>query len=171
MRERTIARATIAAGVILLAVVSVPRLRLEYAPDVAFPELAVTLQLPPTANLDSAQTTRRWVIPIEGALRSVGDTTGTRGDVEAGSATIVARFKRGTDIELKAARLASDLAPLRARLPEGASLAVFPARGGVRPSAVFAIRDQQIADELRSTAGVRDVQTSGIARDELDVQS
>src|SRR2546423_8723868 len=108
MRERTIARATIAAGVILLAVVSVPRLRLEYAPDVAFPELAVTLQLPPTANLDSAQTTRRWVIPIEGALRSVGDTTGTRGNVDAGSATNVARFNRGNGIEPKTAHPAPD---------------------------------------------------------------
>ena len=46
MRKRTIARATIALGVLLLAVVSLPRLRLEYAPDVTFPELAVTLQLP-----------------------------------------------------------------------------------------------------------------------------
>src|SRR5881394_3203959 len=139
MPERGVARAIAALAIVLLACVALPRVRLEYAPDVTFPELAVTLQLPPAANVDSAETTRRWVIPIESALRAVGDTTGTRGDVEAGSATIVARFKRGTDIELKAARLASDLAPLRARLPERASLAVFPARGGVRPSAVFAV--------------------------------
>ena len=130
MPERSIARGTIALGVILLAAVSIPRLQLEYAPDVAFPELTVSLDLPPSANVDSAETTRRWVIPIESALRAVGETTGTRGDVEAGSATITARFKRGTDIELKAARLASDLAPLRARLPERAALAVFPSRGG-----------------------------------------
>jgi ABC-type multidrug transport system ATPase subunit len=177
MRNRNIARATIAAGVIVFAIVSLPHLRLEYAADVTFPELAVTLRLPPSANIGSAETTRRWVIPIESALRSAGDTTGTRGEVDAGSATIVARFKRGTDIELKAARLASDLAPLRARLPEHASLSIFPARGGVRPNAVFAVTGpaagdaaQRMAEELRSTPGVRDVQTFGATRSEVDVR-
>ena len=100
----------IALGVVALAAVALPRLRLEYAPDATFPELAVALQLPD--ETDSAEVTRRWVIPIESALRAAGDTDGTRGDVEAGSATITARFKRGADIELKAARVASDLAPL-----------------------------------------------------------
>jgi ABC-2 type transport system ATP-binding protein len=175
--SRPVARATIAAGVILFALVSIPRLRLEYAPDVTFPELAVTLRLPPGANIDSAETTRRWVIPIEGALRSAGDTDGTRGDVGAGSAMIVARFKRGTDVELKAARLASDLAPLRALLPEHASLSVFPASAGLRPNVVLAVAGpdagdaaERIAEELRTTPGVREVDTSGTTREETDVR-
>ena len=174
MRDRRVARATIAAGIVLFACVSIPRLRLDYAPDVSFPELAVVLRLPPSVNIDSTETTRRWVIPIESALRAAGDTTGTRGEVEPGAATIVARFKRGTDVELKAARLASDLARLRARLPERSALSVFPARGGVRPSAVYAITGagaERIAEELRSTPGVRDVQTFGTTREEIDVRT
>jgi ABC-2 type transport system ATP-binding protein len=170
MRDRIIALAVIA-----LALAALPRLRLDYAPDAAFPELAVALRLPDA--IDSAEVTRRWVVPIESALRAAGDTTGTRGEVDAGAATIVARFKRGTDVELKAARLASDLAPLRARLPEHASLAVFPARGGVRPSIVVALSSNMssnmssnIADELRSTPGARDVQTFGTAREAIDVR-
>ncbi|HEX3068077.1 MAG TPA: ATP-binding cassette domain-containing protein, partial [Thermoanaerobaculia bacterium] len=102
---------------------------------------------------------------------------GTRGNVETGSATILARFKRGTDIELKAARLASDLAPLRARLPQHASLSIWPARSGARANSVFAITGadaggvaERIAEELRSTMGVREVQTFGTAAPELDVQ-
>ena len=177
MRDRAVARAVTALAVLLLAGVSLPRIRLEYAPDVTFPELAVALRLPPTANAGSTETTRRWVVPIEGALRAAGDTTGTRGEVEAGSATIVARFKRGTDVELKAARLASDLAALRARLPARATLSVFPARGGVRPNAVFAVTGAaagdaaaRIAEQLRSTPGVRDVQTFGTTREEIDVR-
>ena len=94
MRERPIARAVTTLAIVLLACVSLPRLRLEYAPDVTFPELGVTLRLPPTANVDSTETTRRWVIPIESALRSAGDATGTRGEVDAGSATILARASR-----------------------------------------------------------------------------
>jgi ABC-type multidrug transport system ATPase subunit len=167
--------ATIAA--VVLAAVSLPRLHLDYAPDAAFPELNVSLQLPPAANLDSAETARQWVVPIESALRGIGDTTGTRGEVDSGSATILARFKRGTDIELKAARLASDLAPLRARLPEHASLFIWPARSGARPNIVFAVTGsdaggvaQRIAEELRSTAGVRDVRTFGTPAEEVDVR-
>jgi len=177
MRDRLVTRSVIALAVIVLAIVSLPRLRLEYAPDVTFPELNVTLQLPPDASADSTETTRQWVVPIEGALRGIGDTTGTRGNVEAGSATILARFKRGTDIELKAARLASDLAPLRARLPEHASLFIWPALSGARANSVFAITGadagsaaERIAEELRSTAGVREVQTYGTAASELDVR-
>ncbi len=177
MHDRLVTRSVIALAVIVLAIVSLPRLRLEYAPDVTFPELNVTLQLPPDASADSTETTRQWVVPIESALRGIGDTTGTRGNVEAGSATILARFKRGTDIELKAARLASDLAPLRARLPEHASLFIWPARSGARANSVFAITGadagsvaERIAEELRSTAGVREVQTYGTAAPELDVR-
>jgi ABC-2 type transport system ATP-binding protein len=176
MNERRVARAMAAIAVVTLALVSLPRLRLEYAPDVVFPELVVSLQLPPTANADSQETTRQWVIPIENALRAAGETTGTRGDIGGGSATVVARFRRGTDVELKAARVTSDLAPLRARLPEGASLAVFPARSGVRPSVVFAVTGPAAADaaerlavRLRSTPGVREVQTFGTRREEIDV--
>jgi ABC-type multidrug transport system ATPase subunit len=177
MHDRLVTRCVIALAVIVLAIVSLPRLRLEYAPDVTFPELNVTLQLPPDASADSTETTRQWVVPIESALRGIGDTTGTRGNVEAGSATILARFKRGTDIELKAARLASDLAPLRARLPEHTALSIWPARSGARANCVFAITGadagsvaERIAEELRSTPGVREVQTFGTAAQELDVR-
>jgi ABC-2 type transport system ATP-binding protein len=177
MHDRLVTRFVIALAVIVLAIVSLPRLRLEYAPDVTFPELNVTLQLPQDASADSTETTRQWVVPIESALRGIGDTTGTRGNVEAGSATILARFKRGTDIELKAARLASDLAPLRARLPEHASLSIWPVRSGARANSVFAITGadagsvaEHIAEELRSTPGVREVQTFGTAAQELDVR-
>ncbi|MEA2237879.1 MAG: type transport system ATP-binding protein [Thermoanaerobaculia bacterium] len=176
MHERRVARSVIALAIVVLAVVSVPRVRLEYAPDVTFPELNVTLQLPPTANTGASETTRQWVVPIESALRGIGDTTGTRGNVNAGSATILARFKRGTDVELKAARLASDLAPLRARLPEHASLSIWPARGGARPEGVFAITGsdaggvaEHLAEELRSAPGVREVRTFGTSAQEIDV--
>jgi ABC-type multidrug transport system ATPase subunit len=177
MHDRLVTRCVIALAVIVLAIVSLPRLRLEYAPDVTFPELNVTLQLPPDASADSTETTRQWVVPIESALRGIGDTTGTRGSVGAGSATILVRFKRGTDIELKAARLASDLAPLRARLPEHAALSIWPARSGARANSVFTITGadagsvaERIAEELRSTSGVREVQTFGTSAQELDVR-
>src|SRR5205807_10237875 len=60
-----------------------------------------------------------------------------------------------------------------AKLPEQASLSVFPARGGVRPSAVFAFTGPAagIAEQLRSTPGVREVQTAGTRREEIDVRS
>jgi ABC-type multidrug transport system ATPase subunit/multidrug efflux pump subunit AcrB len=178
MRERLVSRSIIGAGIVMLAAASLPQTRFEYARDISFPELIVHLQLPASANVDSANTTRRWVLPIESALRSAGDLTGSRGEVDGGSANVVARFKQGIDVDLKAARLASELAPLRNRLPRGGSLAIFPSRGGARPAAIFAVTAraapdaaERIADELRSTPGVRDVFTYGSTPKEIDVRA
>jgi ABC-2 type transport system ATP-binding protein len=177
MPDRRVAPAVVAVAIVVLAAVSLPELHLEYAPDVRFPELRVRLQLPPDAAVDSAETTRRWVIPIESALRAAGDTTGTRGEIDAGSALIVARFKRGTDLDIKAARIASDLAPLRRQLPQRATLSIVSANGVARPSAIFAVTGagagiaaERIAEALRSTPGVRDVESFGTTRNEVDVR-
>ena len=151
-------------AVIVLALVSAPAIHLDYAPDLAQPELTVALELRAGANPE--ETTTRWVVPIESAIRSLGDVTATRGEITAELATITVRFRRGVDAELKTARLASELASLRARLPRDARLSVWPSRqSGSRPSAFLAIpraaAAKRIADELRGVTGVRDVQVFG----------
>jgi len=168
--ERPIARAVAAVAIVVLAAVSLPRLRLGYDPEVAFAELTVVLRLPEAT--DSEDVARRWAVPVEGALRAAGDVIATRGEVDANGARITARFRRGVDAELKAARLATDLVPLRARLPRGATLAIWPARS-VQPSAVLAVppeRATMIAEQLRAAPGVREVETYGSIDTEVDVR-
>jgi ABC-type multidrug transport system ATPase subunit/multidrug efflux pump subunit AcrB len=176
---RRTARAIAALAVMLLAVVAAPRLALDYAPRGASSEIVASIHFATATAGDPVDVTNRWVIPMEAAIRSLGDVTATRGEVGGDGATIVVRFRRGIDAELKAARLLSELAPLRAKLPENASIDVWPsADSGSRPSAIFAISApdvsrvaERVADALRATAGVREVEAFGATRDVVDVRA
>ncbi|HEX6098294.1 MAG TPA: efflux RND transporter permease subunit [Thermoanaerobaculia bacterium] len=151
-------------AVIVFALVSAPAIHLDYVPGLAQPEVTVALEM--GAGTDPEELTARWVVPIESAIRSLGDVIATRGEITAGDATITVRFRRGTDTELKTARLASELAGLRGRLPRDARLSVWPSQqSGARPSAFLAVPRaadaKRIADELRGVTGVRDVRVFG----------
>ena len=151
-------------AVLVLAVVSAPAIHLDYEPQLAEPELMVALEM--GATTDPEELTARWVVPIESAIRSLGDVVATRGEITANDATITVRFRRGVDAELKTARLASELATLRRRLPRDARLSVWPSQqSGARQSAFLAIPRasdaKRVADELRGVLGVRDVQVFG----------
>src|SRR5262249_20961779 len=157
---RPISRLIATAGLLLLGAVAFSRLPMEYLPRQSFPELTVSLTLP--ESREPATVARDWVEEIEGAVRSLGKGTGTKGEVRSHGAALPVRFAPGTDPERKAARLESELAGLRRRLPHGAHLAIDPAGqengellalvwlSGVRTDA-----DAQAAAEvLRSVPGV-----------------
>ena len=160
-------RGIVATGVVLLALVSARGLQLHYAPALSLPELMVRLTMPPAAATDPIETTSRWIVPVESAIRSLGDVVAMRGEIAADGATLTVRFRRGTDAELKVARLASELAGLRARLPRDAALSVWPSQqNGARPSAFLAFsgspeRARRVADELRTVSGAREVEVYG----------
>ncbi|MCU1230252.1 MAG: ccmA [Acidobacteria bacterium] len=176
--QHRVRRIIVALTVVLLALVAAPRLRLDYAATVAMPEIAVSLSLPPGAASDPTETTARWVVPIESAIRSLGDVAGTRGQVSGNGAQLTVRFRGDVDPELKTARLLSDLAPLRAKLPREASIEVRPSmQGGSRPNLVLAVRGRdadraarRIAEELRTADGVRDVGVWGEVLEETSVR-
>lgn len=168
MPDRTIARLTAAVAIILLAAVSAPRLQLDYLPRVDEPELLAVLRIQ-GAVADPMEITNRWIVPMESAVRSLGKITAIRTRVSVDGATVQVRMRRGTDVEAKAARLASDLARLRAQLPAGSILSVFPSdQRGSQPAMVVAItgrhaaaQAERVADTIRTARGVRDVQLFG----------
>jgi ABC-2 type transport system ATP-binding protein len=172
--DRRVTTAVIVAAIVLFAIVSAPRLQLDYAPALALPELRVNLSVGGGAS-DPEEITTRWVVPIESAIRSLGDVTGTRAEVTGHGASIDVRFHRGTDVEVKAARLSSELAGLRAKLPARSSLDVWPAtQGGNRPGAYIALTNprvdaRSIGDLLRAARGVRDVATYGLTDREVEI--
>ncbi|HKO00887.1 MAG TPA: efflux RND transporter permease subunit, partial [Thermoanaerobaculia bacterium] len=171
-------RGIIALTIVLLAIVAAPRLRLDYSAAVAMPEIAVSLSLPPSAASDPAETTARWVVPIESAIRSLGDVVGTRGEVAGNGAQMTVRFRGDVDPDLKTARLLSDLAPLRAKLPREGRIDVWPSmQRGARPNLVLAVRGRdadraarRVADEIRTADGVRDVRVWGGVEEETSVR-
>ena len=167
------------AGLLLLGGVALSRLPLEYLPRQSFPELTVSLALPEAR--DPAAVARDWVEEIEGAVRSLGRVRGTAGEVRADGAELTVRFAPGTDAERKAARLGSELAGLRRRLPAGARLSVAPAAQaeGELLALVWltgARHDQDDADvlaaaeALRTVPGVRGVDALGVRREEVRVE-
>ncbi|MFL6194623.1 MAG: efflux RND transporter permease subunit [Thermoanaerobaculia bacterium] len=169
--NRPIARLILTLALLVLGGFALARLPLEFLPRRSFPELTVGLDL--GADRDPGDVTRDWVEPVESAVRSLGRVKGMAGEVRTDGAELTVRFAPGVDPERKAARLDSELARLRARLPEGALLWVDPAsdREGDLHAQVWlsGVRDdagvRNVAEALRSVPGVRRVQPFG-ARDE-----
>ncbi|PYQ63237.1 MAG: hypothetical protein DMF53_10720, partial [Acidobacteria bacterium] len=171
MNGRPLARLILTLALLVLGGFALARLRLDYLPQRSFPELTVGLTL--GEERDPGEVTREWIEPVESAIRSLGRVRGVAGEVRTDGASLTVRFAPGADPERKAARLDSELARLRTRLPEGSNLWVDPATdqqgdfhalvwlSGVRDDADV----RATAEALRAVPGVRDVQTFG-ARDE-----
>ncbi len=169
--SRPVARLILTLALLVLGGFALARLPLDYLPRHSFPELTVGLKL--GAESEPGEVGREWIEPIESAVRSLGQVRVVAGEVRTDGAELTVRFAPGTDPERKAARLDSELARLRGRLPEGSSLWVDPATD---PQGDFhalvwlsSARDdagvRAAAEALRALPGVRSVETFG-ARDE-----
>src|SRR4051794_9162707 len=141
---RPLARLILTLALLVLGGFALARLRLDYLPQRSFPELTVGLTL--GEERDPGEVTREWIEPVESAIRSLGRGRGGAGGGRAdgaprplgGGGGVVGgvgpeggdprvRSAPGAVPERRAARLDSELARLRARLPEGGSLWVDPA--------------------------------------------
>jgi ABC-2 type transport system ATP-binding protein len=173
--DRPLARLVLTLGLLVLGAVALARLPLEYLPRQSFPELTVTLALDDAS--DPAAVTLDWIEEIEGAIRSLGRVEEVGGEVRSNGATLTVRFLPGTDPERKAARLESELADLRRRLP--GNLWITPASD--REGDLFAIvwissrqasdRDAELAaEELRSIPGIQAVTVYGTLQEEVRVE-
>jgi ABC-2 type transport system ATP-binding protein len=176
MAERfSVARAMVVAAIIVLAIASAPLLHLDYTPRAAVPELAVNLALA-ASTTDPVDMTNRWIVPIESAVRALGDVTEARTEVSINGAELRVRFKAGADVDVKAARLSSELVSLRAKLPEGSQLSVWPSTQARTPAMIVAMTGrraeqiaQRVAGELWTASGVREVRVFGGIEREVEV--
>ncbi len=171
------ARLILTLGLLLLGAVAFVRLPMDYLPRQSFPELTVQLTLSEEGS-EPGEVARDWIEEIEGAVRSLGRVQGTRGEVSTNGATLTVRFAPGTDPERKAARLESELAGLRDRLPAGSRLDIAPASQaegellavvwleGVRRDADA----ERTAEVLRSIPGVRAVEPLGLRQEEVRIE-
>ena len=154
------------------------RLPLQLLPVWTFPELGVSLSLPEEQEVD--ELTRRFLLPLETAIRAIGEVRETGGDVSSTGAFLRVRLEPGADAERKAARLESESAALRRRLPAGSRLDIWPAgRGGGDSAAAIWLRqdpaapdqrvDRALLDALRALPEVRGVSVAGDSTPELRV--
>ncbi|HEX3127086.1 MAG TPA: efflux RND transporter permease subunit [Thermoanaerobaculia bacterium] len=172
---RPLARLVLTLGLIVLGAVALARLPMEYLPRQSFPELTVTLALDDAT--DPANVTREWLEEIEGAIRSLGRVEEVGGEVRSNGGELTVRFQPGTDPERKAARLESELADLRRRLP--GKLWITPAsdlEGDLFVIVWIASREasdrdaETAAEELRSIPGVQSVSVYGALQEEVRVE-
>ncbi len=176
MNGRPLARLIATLALLVLGAFALARLPLDYLPQHSFPELTVGLAL--GDDRDPGEVTREWVEPIESAVRSLGRVRGVAGEVRTDGAKLTVRFAPGTDPERKAARLDSELARLRARLPEGASLWIDSAAdqegdfhallwlSGARDDAGV----RAAAEAVRAVPGVRVVEPLGLRDEETRIE-
>ena len=170
-------RAVLALALVLMALVSAPRLHLDYLPRIDEPELTVSLHLDGMFT-DPAAMTHRWIVPIESAIRALGDVTALRTQLSSDGASVQVRLRPEADVDVKAARLQSDLARVRSRLPQGSTLSVWPSsQSSDQPSLVVALtgersaeRAETVAEIVRTARGVRDVRIFGAARPTVDIE-
>ncbi|MEM7353363.1 MAG: efflux RND transporter permease subunit [Acidobacteriota bacterium] len=169
---RPLARLVLIAGILLLGAVAATRLPIAFLPAWSLPELTVDLSLPESNDLNDL--TRNWILPLESAIRAVGDVRGMAGEVHAYGCSLRVRFRAGTDPERKAARLESELAALRRRLA-GARLQVWPVGQGAGDRAAIvwleaageAKLDRSFLAALRALPEVRSVDVAGEPRREI----
>jgi ABC-2 type transport system ATP-binding protein len=176
MTERPLARLIATLALLVLGGIALARLPLDYFSRAGFPELRVGVAL--GEDRDPAEVSREWVEPVESAVRSLGGVRGAAGEVRTDGAELTVRFAPGTDAERKAARLDSELARLRAGLPEGAALWVET--GTEREGDLLAIvwltaaRDdagaRAAAEAIRAVPGVRAVEPFGVPDEELRLE-
>ncbi len=171
--SRPLARLILTLALLVLGGFALARLPLGYLPQHSFPELTVGLTL--GEERDPGEVTREWIEPVESAIRSLGQVRGVAGEVRTDGADLTVRFAPGVDPERKAARLDSELARLRAGLPEGSNLWVDPAtdqqgdyHGLVWLSGVKDDADVRgAAEAIRAVPGVREVETFGVRDEEV----
>ncbi len=179
---RPIGRSVSVAAVLILGVVAAARLPIAFLPAWSLPEVRVDFALPEASELEGL--TRRWILPLESSIRAAGDVRGLAGEVNASGGNFQVRFRAGIDAERKVARLESELAGLRRRLPPGARLDVWPVgQGAGDESAIVWLGaeagggaaggssgvEQSLIETLRDLPEVRSVEVAGEARREVRV--
>ena len=159
---RPIGRWLAAVGLLALGAFAAPRVPVSVLPDATFPELSVELALPRGSDLD--ENARRWLVPIEAALRSAGGVGSMAGWAWESGASWTVRLDPDVDPDRKTARIEASLGSLRRRLPEGASISVDLGRGRRDFSAAVAVpagAADALRDEMALLDGVERVLVAG----------
>ncbi|MDA8021061.1 MAG: ATP-binding cassette domain-containing protein [Thermoanaerobaculia bacterium] len=165
-------RALAALAILVLGALAASHVEVTYLPERTFPEVRVSLQL--NEAHDVGELTRRWLQPLESAIRAAGAVTSTAGEVGPRGATMRVRFDPAVDARSKAARLDSELASLGRELVDHGSIRVDPVvQGGGERSSVLFLQDQteddvrSLVESLRDAPEVRGVDVAGRTRREL----
>lgn len=158
-------------GIMLLGVVSLQRMPMALLPDMRFPAAAVVIEYPNVGPWEvESQVTRH----IEEVLGTVSNVTNISSTSAAGSATIVAQFEWGTNMDFATLEMRERLDLIREYLPDGVSepqvfkfdpslnpMFQLNVGGSMDPAALRAFVDDNIRNRLERIEGVASVEIQG----------
>ena len=149
---------------------AIPSLKQQLFPSIELPSAFIGVVVPGGGpEIIEEQVTR----PIEDAVKGIDGIDGVRSTTREGSATIVADFVYGTDIEQAVNQLTTAVNRIQPQLPDDVEPTIFSggtddipaivlaASGGSDETALLAKLNQTVVPELNAIEGVRDTQVTG----------
>jgi multidrug efflux pump subunit AcrB/ABC-type multidrug transport system ATPase subunit len=167
----------------LLGYVSYKQLPVELYPNAEAPILYVTVSYP--QEMDPAYVESEVIIPLEGAISSIGGTDEIRSEISSTRSSITIQFKHNVNLKITSLRLEEKLNETSSALPEGFRTSVqkvdlssmagnsfmsLQVRGTGGVDRVRNIVDEEIARELENIDGVAGIQVYGGRQKAIEIR-
>ncbi|MDR2234197.1 MAG: efflux RND transporter permease subunit, partial [Tannerella sp.] len=168
----------------LLGYISFKQLPLELVPNPELPSLTVSVRS--DQDMDPVYVEQEVIIPLEGAIGSIGGVDEITSQINGGNSTITVKFKSNVNIKTTSLKLEEKMKEVTSTLPEGFTLRVqsgevlsmqsstyymtLQVRGTGGIDRVRNIVDERIATELQNIDGVAAVTVFGGRTKSVEVQ-
>lgn len=178
--RRPVTTLMILACLVVLGLVSLPRLSLEMFPDISFPNLWIRIPYPASSP---EEIERLIAMPVEDALGTINHLKRLSSRSSADGAHVTVEFEWGTDMDAAALEARELLDRVLSDLPDDVeNIYIFRFQSTDRPilrasvsipgdrERLYEIVDEVIRPRVERIKGVANVDTRGMARREVQVQ-
>lgn len=169
-------------GLTFLGYVSYKQLPVELLPNAELPMLFV--QVSGTQEMDPAYVESEVVIPLEGAISTIGGVDKIESNIDSRQSTIRINFKNTVNFKITALRLQEKINETASTLPEGFKVQMqkidvsmlgggfmsLQVRGGGGTDRVRNLVEKEIRDDLENIDGVASVNIYGGRQRAIEVQ-
>jgi multidrug efflux pump subunit AcrB len=173
------------ASLTLLGIFSYRQLAVELVPNAELPQLSATVRAP--QDMDPAYLESEVVIPLEGAISSVGGVDEIESQIQSNQATITVKFKSNVNIKTTSLRLEEKMKEVTStQLPDGftvrvqsganvmgnisSSFMTLQVRGTGGVDRVRNIVDERITTELENIDGIAAINVFGGREKTIEVR-
>lgn len=166
----------------LLGYVSYKQLPVELLPNAELPVLFVSVRS--TQDMDPSYVESEVIIPLEGAISSVGGVDRIQSEISSRNSSIRIDFKSNINFKTTSLRLEEKMKEVSASLPDGFNVSVqkmdvsmmsntfmtLQVRGTGGVDRIRNIVDEEVTDELENIDGIAAVQVYGGRERAIEVQ-
>jgi HAE1 family hydrophobic/amphiphilic exporter-1 len=169
--RRPVTMIMIIVGLLIMGAISYTRLPVQQLPNVSFPFVIVSVNMPGATPEDMLQ---QVTLPIENAVSGVSGVTQMSGTSSDGSSRVALQFAVGTDVNTAANDVAQVVNRIQGQLPSGASTPTIikadpnaspimnlAVSGNLRPEQLYALASNILQPALQQVPGVAAVSVQG----------